>query len=234
MPLPVTQEEFVERVRAFQLEMGLVVDGVVGPKTWAAIKSHSDGLDWFPQRPLSFGALPPVKSRLLFGDPLAGAKVNADGTFAPSKEWRVQSLAGLEIKWLPGAEVVRGMPNVVHFHRRVMPRFKALWSAWHQEGLLKHIDSWAGSLAYRVTRRAGSTRLSQHAYGAAFDINAPFNALGKVPRMPFRSGSVIPLVSTAQRLGWYWGGWFDDGMHFEASLVDAPTDEELEPPGSGE
>jgi D-alanyl-D-alanine carboxypeptidase len=52
---------------------------------------------------------------------------------------------------------------------------------------------------------------SNHAYGAAIDINAPENPYGSTPTMNRR------VVKIFERWGFDWGGNFliPDGMHFE-------------------
>lgn len=91
-----------------------------------------------------------------------------------------------------------------------------LFSVWEQEGLLPLVLRWGGCWAPRYVRRSIGT-LSSHAWGTAFDINAPWNGLGRVPAAIGSKGSVLPLVKVANQLGFWWGGHWDrpDGMHFE-------------------
>ena len=53
--------------------------------------------------------------------------------------------------------------------------------------------------------------ISQHAWGAAIDINAPENPFGATPTQDPH------LVKIFERWGFLWGGDFaiPDGMHFE-------------------
>lgn len=62
--------------------------------------------------------------------------------------------------------------------------------------------------------------LSTHAFGAAFDINAVWNPLGKTPPAASEKGTVRPLLEFAERRGLIWGGGFTkpDGMHFEVGV----------------
>lgn len=119
-----------------------------------------------------------------------------------------------ELAALPGADSCT-------FHRLVAPRFDELVQAWREAGVLGDVLSWGGSYAARFVR--GSTRgtLSAHAWGSAFDINVPWNGLGRVPAVEGAKGSVRRLVPIAERLGWYWGGRMTrpDGMHFELARV---------------
>ncbi|MGH7342522.1 MAG: M15 family metallopeptidase, partial [Candidatus Rokuibacteriota bacterium] len=62
--------------------------------------------------------------------------------------------------------------------------------------------------------------LSNHAWGAAFDLNEEHNLLGHVPGLRGERGAVRELVPYANELGFYWGGHFlgrADGTHFEVA-----------------
>lgn len=69
-----------------------------------------------------------------------------------------------------------------------------------------------GSYNFRPIR--GSSRLSTHAFGAALDLDAEHNGMGK-------RGNMSPIVINAfEREGWFWGGRFRsrrDDMHFQAA-----------------
>ena len=109
----------------------------------------------------------------------------------------------------------------VQAHRAVVKDLLSLWNSWETAGLLSLILTWDGMWVPRFIRGSKSI-LSNHAYGAAFDINASFNALGKVPAERGEKGSVRELVTIANDWGWYWGGHFPrmDGMHFECGSFD--------------
>jgi len=59
--------------------------------------------------------------------------------------------------------------------------------------------------------RGSTSQLSQHAYGAAIDVNVAGNLLGATPTQDPR------LVQAFADEGFVWGGDFllPDGMHFE-------------------
>jgi hypothetical protein len=109
----------------------------------------------------------------------------------------------------------------IQFHRKGVPQLLALWEAWSGAGLLDRVLSWEGSYAARFIR--GSTsKLSNHAYGAAFDINQPWNKLGVLPALVGKKGSVRELVQLANEHGFFWGGHYKkrkDGMHFEIARL---------------
>jgi hypothetical protein len=66
------------------------------------------------------------------------------------------------------------------------------------------------------------SKLSNHAFGSAFDINAKWNPLGHTPALVGKEGAVRKLVPIANDYGFYWGGHFTsrkDGMHFEVAKI---------------
>jgi D-alanyl-D-alanine carboxypeptidase len=78
-------------------------------------------------------------------------------------------------------------------------------------GLGDEIHVYSGCYAARTVARSPTAPPSQHAYGAAIDINAPENPYGGTPTMDPR------IVRIFQRWGFLWGGRYltPDGMHFE-------------------
>jgi D-alanyl-D-alanine carboxypeptidase len=97
------------------------------------------------------------------------------------------------------------------------------WAEVEQMGLLSVVASWDGAYSARVIR-GGSSRLSAHACGLAFDINATANAIGQSPKPAGTPGSVADLVPIFEKHGFKWGGNFKpkpDAMHFEFMVPDA-------------
>jgi hypothetical protein len=78
-------------------------------------------------------------------------------------------------------------------------------------GLGGEIHTYSGCYAARTVARSSTAPPSQHAYGAAIDINAPENPYGATPTMDPK------IVRIFERWGFLWGGDFltPDGMHFE-------------------
>ncbi len=109
----------------------------------------------------------------------------------------------------------------VPFHAKAADQLKALWTAWEEAGLLPLVNGWAGSWVPRFVR-GSRVYLSNHAWGTAFDINVPWNALGAQPALVGQKGSVRKLVPLAHEHGFFWGGHFPgrpDGMHFEVAFL---------------
>jgi hypothetical protein len=109
---------------------------------------------------------------------------------------------------------------VVRVHKKVKAQFLALWKAWETAGLIDRVLKWDGMFVPRLMR--GGTRLSNHAYGTAFDINEPWNKFKTVPALLGTKGCVRELVPIANDHGFFWGGHFrtrPDGMHFEVARL---------------
>lgn len=127
----------------------------------------------------------------------------------------VPQLAGIPFSWTDQPNQGRAQ-----FHRKAVPQFLSLWSAWKDAGLLGRVVSYGGSFNARMQQ--GSSVLSNHAFGLAFDINVKENPLGKAPAAKGTPGSVVDLVSLANQHGFFWGGHFQsrpDGMHFELAVL---------------
>jgi D-alanyl-D-alanine carboxypeptidase len=115
----------------------------------------------------------------------------------------------------------RDGPLTFEFHRLAAEQLVEMWLEWEKEGLLDHIVTFDGSYVPRFMR-GSRTKLSNHAFGTAFDINAQFNALGAEPARMRERGCVRELVPIANKYGFFWGGHFQgrsDGMHFEVARL---------------
>ena len=86
-------------------------------------------------------------------------------------------------------------------------------------GLGRAIHIYSGCYAARTVARSMTAPPSNHAYGAAIDINAPENPYGSTPTMN------LGVVKIFERWGFDWGGKFliPDGMHFEYRTPPAPN-----------
>jgi hypothetical protein len=98
-------------------------------------------------------------------------------------------------------------------HRTMMPQLKAALAEVVQRGLGKHVYQTAGCYYPRFI--ANTTRLSNHAFGMAIDINSVQNQRGTV-------GQMHPeVVRIFEKWGFAWGGhWsWTDPMHFELARI---------------
>lgn len=82
-----------------------------------------------------------------------------------------------------------------------------------ERDLLSELHTWNGCFNIRAIR--GSTAMSLHSWGIAFDVNAADNALGAEPTL---SKAFVDAVCEA---GFDWGGLFTrkDGMHFQLKNI---------------
>lgn len=115
-----------------------------------------------------------------------------------------------------------GATAKVSCHKLVAPMFKRFLELCEQTGRLKYLLTYEGCYSPRNTR--GSSSLSTHAWGAAFDFNYQWNMLERTPAKEGSTGSLIPVVGIAQACGFAWGGHYrrPDGMHFEPFEIRGP------------
>lgn len=105
-------------------------------------------------------------------------------------------------------------------HRLAAPHIQRLFQAWEEAGLLHLVLTYSGGYAARFISRTQTP--SNHAFGAAFDINEEWNGQPRTPTATGRRGSIRELVPIANSLGFYWGGHYrnrPDGMHFELVVL---------------
>ena len=210
----------------FQKRNGIKpADGVVGNCTLGAAMAvgyevlstgHADDLN-YPEKPDSWMAITHADRVARFGSfefepfPTAG---NPEGIRITkrSPEYRIAEV------YLPKLIGVPGFPRSgrILFHASAVESLVGLVGAWDKANLLRKILSWGGSYVPRYVRGSRTT-LSNHSWGTAFDINAAWNGLGRMPAKAGETGSVRDLAAIAIQRGWFWGGHFKnpDGMHIE-------------------
>jgi peptidoglycan hydrolase-like protein with peptidoglycan-binding domain len=214
----------------FQRGHALIADGIVGNRTFGRamlLGFHTvpddpalpDTLDW-PSKP-QFGPLDQAARAKLFG------QYDFVADPVPENPEQIRILGGweganIQLFTIPQLAGKRGanLKGRAQFHKLVGPRVIELFARWEAEGLLGHVLTYAGSFAPRFVRGTRD-RLSPHAFGSAFDINARWNGFGAVPAQRGADGSLRELVPIANELGFYWGGHFGrrDGMHFELAVL---------------
>jgi len=222
----------------FQRMCGLDDDGIVGPATMAKAKefgyiqeklkngddvqtevsNDQSGYNW-PAAP-DFRTLSAQKTEELFGHIKFDALNN--GAIKVLNRWDKKNLKRIYIPQLNKIGQSWGHDKgYILFHKKGEAQMKALWDAWEKEGLLQYVTDWCCSYGPRYIR-GSKTRLSNHAYGTAFDINIRANGLGKMPPKVGEKGSVRLLVPLANKFGFFWGGHYrrrKDGMHFELAKL---------------
>lgn len=140
-----------------------------------------------------------------------------DSEIVIDKQWVKQNIGRVFVKQLRGIATYGGPFNGwVTCHNRVADQLQQAWQAVENRGLLSLVRFWDGSYVPRRIR--GSTSLSPHSWGIAFDINAKWNPYRMKPAVAGAVGSVVPLVPIFEQFGFAWGGYFKktpDPMHFE-------------------
>lgn len=208
-------------VRRWQVAHGLNPDGVWGPRSRAAAMKACPvpGVDaGYPPEP-SFAPIVGNAARAHRWGHIE--YVSAPTSTNPeairiTNGYRVDNIISVHI---PQLRPVVGAPSSgrVSCHRDVAGSLQSLWAAWDAAGLMPLVRTWNGMWSPRFIRGSRTT-LSNHAFGTAFDINYPWNMLGRNPAPRGEKGSVFDLVPLANEHGWYWGGFYSgrlDGMHFE-------------------
>ena len=147
------------------------------------------------------GVNPPVVIKEVFGE--FSARVDPDNP----------AYLTIDPRWVSSHLRSRSLPLIGRVTCNVR-LFPPLIHALHEivrEGLSGLIHSTAGCYNARTVARNPTAPPSDHAYGAAIDLNAPENAYGATPTMDER------IVAIFERWGFRWGGDFliPDGMHFE-------------------
>jgi hypothetical protein len=110
----------------------------------------------------------------------------------------------------------------VRLHRLVVPQVVAAFAEIGRAGFASDILFWGGSYNPRLMR--GTTRLSRHAFGIAFDLNPQQNPFHRRPAVEGEDGSLQRIARVMEVYGMCWGGWWDrpDGMHFEVARLGMP------------
>jgi hypothetical protein len=146
---------------------------------------------------------------------------NNPGGIQIQGDWIAHHIVTVTVPELVG---ISGAPpgGRIPFYKEGAAQLLAMFRAWKDAGLIDRILTWNGSWNPRFVR--GSTSyLSNHAFATAFDINAQWNPFGAVPAPVGAKGSVRELAAMAPDFGFYWGGWYKDGMHFELAQLQTPN-----------
>lgn len=208
-------------VKAFQVTHGLTVDGIVGPRTLAALDARADGAKSVKPTPAEPNIHAPSTS-IVFPKDTMEAKVGFYGD--------PRGLSGVNQSWY-NANVIRVTPPYrmtyeenpikgISFHKKAAPALLAalnvIWEACDkdQTKIEKYgLQEFGGSFNYRPIRDRPNS-LSNHSFAIAIDIAPTGNELGK-PK------GTMPAfaVKAFEDQGFRWGGRYKgrkDWMHFEA------------------
>jgi len=162
---------------------------------------------------------------VLVTDPATGQKKLK---LVPSVEWERKNIVMVHVPW-PLEHSRYGFQRPIRVHKLVVDQFSLMFRRWKESGLLEHLKTMDGTLNIRMKRGKEASldisNLSTHSFGAAIDLNARWNGLGKKPAPVGSEGSLIELVPIAQELGFVWGGEWKtpDAMHLEIGKVLKPA-----------
>lgn len=218
--------------KQFQRSFGLTQDGSVGPATlscafklgYCPLQDSRDPGDrlsgnW-PAKPTDAVALSTSDVESLFGtfSYVPSPTASNPEAITLTGDWVSTNIATVSI---PQLAPCNGGHTSIQCHKLISDQFVKTFDDWEKAKLSSRILSWGGSWVTRYMR-GSRTKLSNHAWGTAFDINVAWNMLGARPAMADHIGSVRDLVGIAYDNGLFWGGWFQgrqDGMHFEARVI---------------
>ena len=221
--------------KAFQRAQGLGSDGIVGGMTLGAALMLGFDLGFSdPQRGDQEELLPGRSALRPASSALARERMFGKFKFEPAPtranpeaikildDWASENIEAVFLPQLKGQLVFgRSSSGNMRFHKAAAQQLKDMWAAWEQAGVINCVLTYEGSYNPRFIRGSRS-KLSNHAFGSAFDINSKWNRLGAVPTAAGREGSVRELVDIANEYGFHWGGHYKgraDGMHFEVAKI---------------
>ncbi len=134
--------------------------------------------------------------------------IRADGSISPTWETenivRIKLPDTLPLSWNPALRV-----SQIAVHKKLAPNLTEVLNELDRLGLFKELKNYGGGYSYRSQR--GSSVLSMHSFGIAFDFDTINNPLGAAPKM--NPG----IVAIFEHYGWTWGGRWKriDAQHFQ-------------------
>lgn len=104
-------------------------------------------------------------------------------------------------------------------HAGIADQLQRAFALLQQLGLLGHVLTYDG--CYNDRQKVSGGSASTHAWGAAIDLNAQWNAYGMQPAAKGSKGSLWEVVGVFEACGFAWGGFWrtPDGMHFEVARL---------------
>jgi hypothetical protein len=130
------------------------------------------------------------------------------GRIAPDPAWVAAHIRTEEVPIL----------GAVTCHKDLFPQLRAALLEVRDTGLAGEVNPGEYAGCYYPRFIAGSTTLSNHAFGLALDLNVPGNQRGTVGEMN------RAVVAIFEKWGFAWGGdWkWTDPMHFELARLTRP------------
>lgn len=188
-------------------------DGIVGPDTYRAARRHG------------FESVPPVMQRRL-GAASNATRAKLFGKFAFQPRPDSRSPESIRITDdFARKNIVRfahsELPKSARVHKLIRAQLKAaLDEVAHKcPGVIKTVNGGFVPRLRRGERVFCNGNLSAHSWGSAIDLNAQWNRMGCAPARLDEEGSLRAIVEIFEHHGFYWGGRFNDGMHFEVRKI---------------
>ena len=187
-----------DEIKHMQRKIGVIADGVWGPKSKAACIAHLRSLMPFPHP----WPLADQKSlRAFYGEP-------GDESNLVTIEFPYRMI-------YDGKVVAR-----TRCHRKVAASLlrvlKAIqWRFADAPDIVDEASDYSGCFNFRTKR--GGTSWSLHSFGAAIDLDADDNTFRN--SWPMKADMPLEIMEEFAREGWKSGGafWGYDAMHFEAT-----------------
>ncbi|MHC5363139.1 M15 family metallopeptidase [Myroides sp. LJL110] len=216
---------FLACIKRYQNKKKLVCDGNIGNKTW--FEAYKDGMKFFYTQTKDF-PIKPEFSCLESDELLFQTFGEIEFIHQPTRDnpervlivndFETQNIVQVDIPQLK--HIFGAKDRVIRFHRKAREQLRGFFNEVEKQGMLSLLLSYGGSYNPRFIR-GSTTKLSNHCFGTAFDINMQWNGFNKQPQVLGKKGSIRELVPLANEYGFYWGGHFtrQDGMHFEVAKV---------------
>ena len=142
-----------------------------------------------------------------------------DGSIQILGSWESDNVVTVEVPLLKGLATDGGkFSGKVRCHRLMADALAGAFAEIASKPKLREkVLFWSGGYVPRHIARNPSRSLSPHSWGVAFDINDEWNPWGGAGAAKGEKGSVLELVPTFEKWGFYWGGNFSkrDPMHFQ-------------------
>jgi hypothetical protein len=205
-------------LRQFQKQHGLNIDGVLGPTAAAALDAPSSVLIQTATPLVGPTGFPHDDSASLiafYGDP----SVN-------NTAWQEANLVPVVPPYqMFGGDNDDGTSPVknIYFHKRCAPNLLAaltdIWNYYGKDDAKIHaigMHRFSGAYNYRPIR--GSTRLSDHSFGCAIDLDSQDNPMTTDFSIPYKMPQACADIFKSHSA--FWGGDFQhrkDYMHYQWS-----------------
>ena len=205
-------------VRQFQKQHGLTVDGIVGED----VAVHLDQ----PSAVIIAKAQPLVGPTGFPHDDTASLIAFYGNPSVDNAAWQAANLVPVVPPYqMYGGDNDDGTSPVkdIYFHKKCAPNLLAaltdIWNYYGKDDAKIHaigMHRFSGAYNYRPIR--GSTRLSDHSFGAAIDIDSQDNPMTTDLSVPYKMTKAC--VDAFKAHGAFWGGDFrsrKDYMHYQWS-----------------